>query len=136
MIEYRDYQIVNANKMIDILKKYNIVYLAAEVRTGKTLTSLLTADLLNVKNVLFITKKKAKESILKDYFSNNFKFVLNVINYEQAVKVTESYDLIIVDEAHNLGAFPKPSLRTKIIKISRRCYNLFSKYKLHKFKMP
>lgn len=49
------------------LETLKIVYLAMEVRTGKTLTALQTANLYKAKNVLFITKKKAVQSIIFDY---------------------------------------------------------------------
>lgn len=112
----RDYQIKLAEKAHRIIVRFRIVYLALEMRVGKTLISLKTAELLNVKNVLFITKKKAIKSIESDYERENFSFRLTVINYEKAGKVSAEYDLIIVDEAHSLGAYPKPSQRTKKIK--------------------
>lgn len=48
-----------ANEAIKILKEHMIVYLAMEERTGKTLTSILVCEAVNVKSVLVITKKKA-----------------------------------------------------------------------------
>ena len=50
-----------------MLKKYGFVYLAMEVRTGKTFTSLGICANAEVNNVLFITKKKAISSIQEDY---------------------------------------------------------------------
>jgi hypothetical protein len=35
-----------------------------------------------------------------------------VTNYEQVSKIKGVFDLVIMDEAHNVGAFPKPSKRT------------------------
>lgn len=112
----RPYQIELANKASQILNEFNIVYLAMEMRVGKTLISLKTADLVNAENVLFVTKKKAISSIIKDYQREKFNFKLKVTNYEQLNKLDAEYDLIIVDEAHSLGAFPKPSERTKYLK--------------------
>lgn len=43
-------------------------------------------------------------------------FQLDVINYESAHKAKGKYDLVIIDEAHSLGAYPKPSKRTHEIK--------------------
>ena len=54
-----------------------------EVRTGKTLTSLTAANLMNVEDVLFITKKKAISSIEGDYELLAPNFELDVINYEE-----------------------------------------------------
>ena len=39
-MKLRDYQEEIRDKAIDVLDKYGLVYLAMEVRTGKTLTSL------------------------------------------------------------------------------------------------
>ena len=110
-MELRDYQVPVVARGEDILKKYKLLYLALQTRTGKTLTSLSIAQRINVKSVLFITKKKAITSIEKDYNLGNFSFDINITNYEQVKKVKQShtYDLIIIDEAHALGAFPKPS---------------------------
>ncbi len=117
MIEFRDYQIEIANKALEILLKYKIVYLAMQVRTGKTLTSLKIAELYNAKKVLFLTKKKAIDSIQKDYISTGFKYDLIVINNESLHKITDTdFDLIISDEHHRNGAFPKPNTSTKLIK--------------------
>ena len=91
--------------------------LAMEVRTGKTLTSLGIADKMDISSVLFITKKKAISSIEADYKLLNPNYSLKVTNYESVHKVSaKDYDLIIVDESHSLGAFPKASVRTKRIK--------------------
>lgn len=114
----RPYQIKIANKAFQIISELNIVYLSLEMRVGKTLIALKTADMCGANSVLFITKKKAISSIEKDFKSEgNFGFVLDVVNYEQVHKCDPTdYDLIIVDEAHSLGKYPKPSLRTKRIK--------------------
>ena len=58
-MEFRDYQKAIIYKGKEILSKYKFLYLAMEVRTGKTLTSLGIAQEMNVEHVLFITKKKA-----------------------------------------------------------------------------
>ena len=88
-----------------------------EVRTGKTLTSLGICEQLHVKKVLFITKKKAISSIQSGYnlYLPNFK--LEVINYESLHKIRQTgWDVVICDEAHGMGAFPKPSGRAKKVK--------------------
>jgi len=95
-----------------------------EVRTGKTLTSLGLAQHLECKQVLFVTKKKAISSIESDYNLLNPTFELHTINYESLHKIDDiKYDMIILDEAHTLGAFPKPSKRAKQVK------ELIGKYK-------
>ena len=66
-MQFREYQKEIINKALPLLKKDKFVYLAMEVRTGKTLTSLGVSMLLPVQNLLFITKKKAISSVQDDY---------------------------------------------------------------------
>lgn len=117
MIEFRDYQKNIISKGLGVLKEHRFLYLAMEVRTGKTLTSLGICNYLNVKNVLFITKKKAISSIEKDFEMYNPEFNLQVINYESLHKIPKKgWDVVICDEAHSMGAFPKPNGRAKKVK--------------------
>jgi hypothetical protein len=115
-IEFRDYQKEIIQKAYDILSVSRFVYLAMEVRTGKTLTSLGICELLKPRQVLFITKKKAISTIQRDYDLLNPDYAITVINYE-SLHTIENYgfDVIILDEAHGMGAFPKASNRAKIV---------------------
>lgn len=117
-VEYRQYQKDIITSGCNILKQYSFLYLAMEVRTGKTLTSLGIAESLMVEHVLFVTKKKAMSSIEEDYAMLNPSFKMTIINYESLHHVMddEMWDLIILDEAHGLGAFAKPSERTIMVK--------------------
>lgn len=116
-VEFRDYQKDIIEKASDIILKNGFVYLAMEVRTGKTLTSLGIAERINSSNVLFLTKKKAISSIQKDYDILNPPYHLTIINYESLHKIENTdWDLIICDEAHSMGAFPKPSKRAIQVK--------------------
>jgi len=126
-IEFRDYQIDIINRGKDLLKKNKFLYLAMEVRTGKTLTSLgIANNRADINNVLFVTKKKAISSIMKDYSALDPTFFINVINYESlhTLDGAEVWDLVICDEAHSMGAFPKPSGRALAVP-----NNPFSGYK-------
>jgi hypothetical protein len=116
-VTYRDYQLDIIKRGTDILKKYWFLYLAMEVRTGKTLTSLGIAEEVGAERVLFITKKKAIGSITADYNMLKPSFYMCVINYESLHTVQDEWkwDLIICDEAHSMGAFPKPSLRADMV---------------------
>ena len=116
MKKLREYQKEISTKANEILKVNKIVYLAMEVRTGKTATSLNIANLYGAENVLFLTKKKAIQSILIDFKDFNFKYNLTVINNESLHLNKGEYDLIISDEHHRNGAFPKPNKCTKLIK--------------------
>ncbi len=117
-MEFRDYQLDIIGSGSVILKKYGLLYLSMEVRTGKTLTSLGVCDVVGAKRVLFLTKKKAISSIEHDYKMLNPSFELQVINYESSHKINLGFcpDVIIADESHSLGAFPKPSSRAKRLK--------------------
>lgn len=117
-MEFRDYQINIIDKACEVLKVNRFVYLAMEVRTGKTLTSLGVADKLKLKNVLFVTKKKAISSIESDAEKLNADFFLHTINYESLHKIPSDvkWDLVVLDEAHSMGAFPKPSKRAKDVR--------------------
>jgi len=123
MIEFRNYQEDIISKGTDIIRSHRFLYLAMEVRTGKTLTSLGICQLLGVKSVLFITKKKAISSIQNDYDLLNPEFNIVVTNYESLHKINPSgWDVVICDEAHGMGSFPKPSGRAKNVKsIIFRC---------------
>ena len=116
-MKYRDYQEEIISKATDVIGEHGFVYLAMEVRTGKTLTSLGIADVVDSQSVLFITKKKAINSIKSDYEMLNPSFACQVINYESLHKVEGKFDLIVLDEAHCIGAFPKPSLRAKQVRL-------------------
>ncbi len=119
MIEFRDYQKNIISQGTEILKDNGFLYLAMEVRTGKTLTSLGIADQMNVEHVLFLTKKKAISSIVGDYdLMCPASFILFTINYESMHKLPQNikWDIIIIDEAHSLGAIPKPNKRARDVK--------------------
>jgi SNF2 family DNA or RNA helicase len=118
-IALRDYQINIAYEALHKLMNLRIVYLSMQPRTGKTLTALATASILltNKENVLFVTKKKAISSIEDDAKKIKHNFNLHVVNYESLHKLDVSkFDLIIADEAHCLGAFPKVGERWEKLK--------------------
>lgn len=117
MIQLRDYQTNIATQTAYKLLAFGTCYLSMECRTGKTITALSAADTFDAQRVLFITKLKAIPSIKADYEAlKPVSFQLEVINYESAHKAKGDYDLVIIDEAHSLGAYPKPSKRTLDIK--------------------
>ena len=100
-----------------MLRDFGICAFVGEVRTGKTLTALETAKLLDCKKVLFVTKKKAIQSIHEDYSNFGYRFEIIIINYESLHKVdTSNIDLLVADESHSFGSFPKPSKRAKDLK--------------------
>jgi len=115
--KFRDYQRTIISQGVGVLKAKRFLYLSMEVRTGKTLTSLGIADEIGAGNVLFLTKKKAISTIESDYAMLNPKYNLVVMNYESIHKLPQDmWDLIVCDEAHSMGAFPKPSKRAKQVR--------------------
>ena len=116
-VTFRDYQNDIIEKGSQILMKHGFLYLAMEVRTGKTLTSLAIAEKVSANNVLFVTKKKAISSIESDYALFGPNYNICIINYESLHTIDPdiNWDLIICDEAHGMGAFPKPSGRAELV---------------------
>ena len=100
MIQFRDYQTDIISKGTEVIRDYGFLYLAMEVRTGKTLTSLGICEQLNVENVLFLTKKKAIGSINDDYTKLcPVNFAMFTINYESIHKIPNiKWDVIICDQ--------------------------------------
>ena len=115
-MKFRDYQIRIIKTATGVLQAHRFVYLSMEDRTGKTLTALGVAEKLGIQNLLFVTKKKAISSIEADYKKLMPSYQITVINYESLHKVEGVFDFVVLDEAHTLGAYPKPSKRTKLVK--------------------
>ena len=115
-MKLRPYQEDIATRGADIIVDHHLLYLQLEVRVGKTITSLAICERLGANNVLFITKKKAISSIQDDYTNFGFSFNITIINNESLHKVTGDFDIIISDEHHRNGSFPKPNKSTKQIK--------------------
>jgi hypothetical protein len=129
------YQEEFATKCFDILQDKGYVYLAGKPRSGKTYTAILTSEKCaeHIKSVLVLTKKAAISGWLK-FITNNtlLKKTYTVTNYEQVgtfkagmynLKLDpEDYDLVIIDESHNLGTLGKPSNRIKCIR--KLCWDM------------
>jgi len=120
MFKLHDYQSDIAIRACEILKKLGLVYIAAQVRCGKTHMSLEAARLYGATKVLFITKKKVlstperKGSIQLDYEAGGYPFKIEIINVESIHNLkTSGFDFLIADEAHQYGQFPKLANRTK-----------------------
>ena len=114
-ITLRPYQQDIVEKTCKLLRGApRFAYLSMEVRTGKTLTALSALDCVgDISTVLFVTKKKAIAGIQKDYKALAPSYSCEFINYESLHKIDiEKIDAVIFDEAHSMGAFPKPSNRT------------------------
>ena len=68
-IKWRPYQTRIINKGREVIAKYRFVYLAMEVRTGKTLTALGIAQACAFRNVVFLTKKKALSALQQKLYT-------------------------------------------------------------------
>ena len=112
MITLRPYQTEAAHQLVRLLIDHRVAYLRGEVRVGKSFTAFQAARLLRATKVLVVTKKKAIASIVKDAAAIGVE--ATVTNYEQLPKLKgTTWDLLIVDEAHGVGAYPKPTKRFK-----------------------
>lgn len=100
-MKLRDYQEDIRKQGAEILTKHGLLYLAMQVRTGKTITSMAIAESVGAKSVLFVTKKKALSSIENDYVSFMPPFEIDIKNWGSEHKAVGNYDLIILDEAHS-----------------------------------
>jgi hypothetical protein len=127
VMELRDYQYELSVEASYRLVNYGMAYLSMEVRTGKTLTAFAAAAeyikaVDNYKGkVLFVTKKKAINDIIGQFEAYEPDYItdFSVVNYESLHKCedeADELDVIILDEAHSIGAFPKPSKRFKDIR--------------------
>lgn len=115
MIELREYQRETVEKAKIILKEKNCVYIAAEVRTGKSPISITVAKEMGWRKVCIITKKNAISGIAK-FTAMEPSIRWTLTNYEQAHKLFNDFDGFIIDEAHSLGAFAPPSKRARVCK--------------------
>lgn len=115
-MQLHDYQEDISTEAAKMLSWLKLCYLALEVRTGKTVTALAAAKKYGATDVLFVTKKKVIGSIESDYENYRPGYALRVINYEQLGNYKGCPDLVVLDEAHCLGAYPLRSKRTNLLK--------------------
>lgn len=111
---FEQYQLDIIETAIKQINSRGWSYLGMWMRTRKTMTSLGIVQKLGG-STIFVTKKKAIDSILNDIQMIGLDNI-DVVNYESLHKVNKSYDNWILDEAHCFGAFPKPNKRAKQLK--------------------
>ena len=118
MKKLRPHQVTASKETLAILKKFGVVYLAGEPRTGKTLTALHTMDtyLKGKGVVLIVTSKKAISSIERDFDDYPVGIEVAIVNYESAHKIDFKVNGLILDEVHRLSKFPKPGKVAKLLR--------------------
>jgi superfamily II DNA or RNA helicase len=115
--ELRDYQQNISTDIANLLPIRKIHYLNGMVRTGKSLIALEVCKKVDAKKVLFITKIKAFSSIQSDCNNFGYNYELTIINKESLHTILDNdFDIIVVDEAHGLSAYPKASKYQKDIR--------------------
>jgi len=101
MWSYNPHQIEGAKLALSILRDYGIVYIAWKERTRKTGTALLLSENSKAKKILVVTKKKAIPGWNTHLKNLPITKSYTIINYESVHKIKDTFDLIILDEAHH-----------------------------------
>lgn len=117
------YQEALVEEGLHILSELKLVYLAMQMRTGKTPVSLTIGKEAGYKRAIFVTTKKAMPGIQDVARQLGLSNWVDVINYESLHKYYGShntYDLVILDEAHRMGAYPMPGTTWKTVKAFTR----------------
>lgn len=125
-IELYDYQQKAVQSAMERLSKHRWVYLAMDMRTGKTPVSLSIAKQLGCKNVLVIYPNKNVEKAFIQMAEKLGISITTSSNHPATIEkfIDTKYDCIIVDEAHNFKAYPKPSGRAKKLReLVSKCDN-------------
>jgi hypothetical protein len=132
-MQLRDYQNDIAGRAAEMLRTRGVCYLSMQVRTGKTFTAMHACSLYGAKRVLFVSKLKALGSIRMDYQvmqGAGAGYSIEFINWESLHKVQApegGYCVVILDEAHTMGQYPRMNQRTEQVKaIPARAHLLLS----------
>jgi hypothetical protein len=113
---FRPHQIEKAEALQALLQKHKQAYLAGAPRSGKTRTALKLIQNLNAEHVLVLCPKNAIPGWRKEMEATDVRHP-HVTNYEQCKNIKpQNWDMVVLDEAHSMGAFPRPSQRTKDVK--------------------
>ncbi len=108
MLKPFEHQLDLGRKSYEVLKQYGLAYLSGEERTGKTIASIVCAELCDITSVLIVTKKKAYTDwnlVLQGLDKNH---IYSLTTYHQINKVASNFDMVIIDEAHNyISSYPR-----------------------------
>ncbi len=119
---YKPHQIAASDRAAELLTAHNLAAIWGLPRTGKTRAAIRAVELRGLERVLVLTKKAAIPGWQKELAETKPKAVYTVTNYEQAKKLAPNFDVLILDESHNLGSRGKPTQRVKDIR--KLCYHL------------
>jgi len=112
-VSYLPHQIRASDEALPILDELGMCYIFGEPRSGKTRTALRIADQFD--RVLVFCPKAAIPGWSSEMAATGV--AVDITNYEQAKHIyCDSHDLVVVDEAHNLGGTGKASQRWKAIR--------------------
>ena len=108
------------DKAMPILEREGVVLLAAEMRTGKTLSALSMAYRTNEwAKVLFVTKAKAIDSVASDVAlmgEHGQHIDVTISSYDSLHKIDpKGWDILILDEVHRFSSVPKAGKRARAV---------------------
>lgn len=114
-MSYLPHQVQASDRVLKVLRARGVCLLAGLPRTGKTRTAIRVAELSKAKMVLVVTRKAAIEGWHSELAECDTSKHYTVVNYEQVKKLSPllEFDLIVVDESHNIGRPGKPTERLK-----------------------
>lgn len=136
-MKLKEYQKSLVEEAINIIHTHSMVYLAMETRTGKTPVSIMAASYIANEignpSILFSTKKSAMKSIertfreLQSDIPELEHISLQIVSMDSLHRVEyEPNRVLIIDEAHGIGAYPKPSKRAiSLAGLSRDCIVIY-----------
>jgi len=117
LIDVKPHQRAAGDRVYDLVSFRRFAYLAGEPRSGKTRTALYVAERMGVHCLLVLTKKNAIPGWHSEIADSGYVGDVCVTNYEQAGKLRAGdFDLVILDEAHNLGNRGRPTQRFRTIR--------------------
>lgn len=111
------HQLDMADEVAERLSKYSIAYLAAEERTGKTLSIILACEKLGLTKIGIVTKKKALKGWQDTLKAFSHKGLYFLTNYHKCQELPGDLEVIVLDESHSyISSYPKPGLIWKQLK--------------------
>ena len=122
-LAYMPHQIEKSDAASKVLRTKGICLLAGLPRTGKTATAIRVAENSKLNRILVVTKKSAIpgwHSEIKRISNTSKEYTIT--NYEQVKKLSQDFDMAIIDESHTIGRPGKPTQRLKDLRA--KVYNL------------